>query len=82
MNEMGTSLIGQLFDGITEAIGDIQGVILTIAGSVIILMLMIGGYQYIMGQKDAAKKTITAAIIGLVIILLSGIIVAMVNQLF
>lgn len=79
---MGTSLIGQLFDGITEAIGDIQSAVLAIAGVVIVLMLIIGGYQYIMGQKDAAKKTITAALTGLIIILLSGIIVAMVNQIF
>lgn len=45
-------------------------------GTVSVLMIMIGGYQWIIGgvseeQKGKAKKTITYAIMGLVISLLS-----------
>lgn len=79
MNQSG---IGQLIDGIQSALGDIQSAILAIAGVVIVLMLIIGGYQYIVGQKDAGKKTVTAAIIGLIIIMLAAVLVGLANSLF
>ncbi len=82
MNEMGTSLIGQLIGGIEKALSGIQGIILTLAGSIIVLMIIIGGYQYMMGEKEGGKKTITAAIVGLIIIILAKAIVDLVNQLF
>lgn len=79
---MKQSGIGQLIDGIQRALGDIQVAVLAVAGSVIVLMLIIGGYQYIMGQKDAGKKTITAALIGLIIIMLAAVLVGLANSLF
>ncbi len=83
MNNWGqNSLIGQLFDGIKNAIGDVQTVILSLAGSVIVVMLIIGGYQYIMGQKDNGKKTLSAAIIGLIIVILATFIVTLASGLF
>lgn len=55
-----------------------------IAGTVSVLMVMVGGYQWILGgvsedQKGKAKKTISYAIMGLVITLLSWIIVNVVQ---
>jgi hypothetical protein len=58
------------------------------AGGVAVVFLMIGGFQYIIGMSTGgdeaigkAKKTITYAIIGLVIVILSGTIVLMVYNL-
>ena len=38
-----------------------------VVGIIMVIMLVFGGLQYITGQPDAGKKTITAAIIGGVI---------------
>jgi len=51
-----------------------------IAGTISVVMVMWGGYQWIMGgvsedQKSKAKKTLFYAIIGLIITLLSWVIV-------
>jgi hypothetical protein len=51
-----------------------------IAGTISVIMVMWGGYQWIMGgvsedQKGKGKKTLSYAIIGLVITLLSWVIV-------
>lgn len=54
-----------------------------IAGSLAVLFVMIGGYRYVIGRdedKDAAKKTITYALIGLAVTLLAWIIVDLVLQ--
>lgn len=57
---------------------------LGIAGAVMVLMLIAGGVMYITaggdpGHMEKAKSTIKAAIIGLVIILISAIIVITIN---
>lgn len=51
-----------------------------IVGTLSVVMIMVGGYQWIMGgvsedQKSKAKKTIFYAVIGLIITLLSWLIV-------
>jgi hypothetical protein len=51
-----------------------------IAGTISVVMIMWGGYQWIMGgvsedQKGKGKKTLTYAVIGLIITLLSWVIV-------
>lgn len=58
------------------------------AGGLAMVFLMIGGVQYIMGMSAGgdeaigkAKKTITYALVGLVIVLLAGTIVTMVYNL-
>ncbi len=58
--------------------------LIVIAGSVSVLFVMIGGYRYTLsseGGKDEAKKTITYALIGLAVSLLSWIMVDIVLQL-
>jgi hypothetical protein len=58
--------------------------IIGIAGSLAVVFVMIGGYRYVIGpdeQKDAAKKTITYALIGLAVALLAWIITDVALQL-
>ena len=60
------------------------GFLLSIVGLVAIVFIIIGGFQYIMSRGDeeqasAGKKTLTNAIIGLVIVILSYIIVSVIN---
>ena len=59
-------------------------ILLYFAGAVAVVFLVIGGYQYVTsrGNEEAmekAKKTITAAIIGIVIIIMAFAIVQIVN---
>ena len=73
-------------------VGDFGGLLqlfiqifLAVAGGVAVVFLMVGGFQYIAahGNEEAtekAKKTLTGAIIGIVIIVLAYAIVAIVNQ--
>lgn len=63
-----------LAEALYQLILEIQNIALISAWSIIVLMLVIGGTQYLMGQADAGKKTITAAIIGSVIIIMSAVI--------
>lgn len=55
-----------------------------VAGAVAVFMIIFGGYKFISSggdakQVDGAKQTITWAIIGLVIILLSGFILNVIS---
>ena len=57
----------------------IQGWIIGLVGGLAVLFLVYGGFQYMTSsgnpkQVETAKKTITYAIIGLVIVVLSGLI--------
>jgi hypothetical protein len=52
--------------------------LITIGGSLALIFVMIGGYTYVLGSdedKEKAKKTITYALIGLAVSLLSWVIV-------
>lgn len=51
--------------------GLIYQIILPIASGLVVAMVIYGGIQMIMGQKDNGKKTITASITGAIIIILS-----------
>lgn len=58
--------------------------LIAIAGSVAVIFVMVGGYRYVLGgdvDKDAAKKTITYALVGLMISLLAWVMVDIVLQL-
>ena len=57
------------------------GWLLTAASAIVIIMIIIGGIQYITGQAEAGKKTIIAALIGTVIIVLSYPIITVVINL-
>ena len=61
-------------------------IFLYFAGGIAVLFLMVGGFQYVAarGNEEAtekAKKTITGAIIGIIIIVMAFAIVAIVNNL-
>lgn len=70
---------------VNELIIRIINIILGIAAVVAVLMIIIGGFRYIISagdekQTSGAKKTIINAIIGLVIIILAFAIVSVVNN--
>ncbi|MBU0728013.1 pilin [Patescibacteria group bacterium] len=57
--------------------------LIAIAGSLAVIFVMVGGYRYTVGSdedKDAAKKTITYALIGLAVSLMAWILVDVVLQ--
>ena len=52
--------------------------LVSLAGTLAVIFVMIGGYKYVIGRdedKDAAKKTITYALIGLAVSLMAWIII-------
>ena len=60
-------------------------ILLVVAGSVAVIFLILGGYRYIVAhgneeQTEAAKKTLTGAIIGIVIITLAFAIIAIISN--
>lgn len=73
----GFSRLGAMIDRVKNIIAGTQTATLGVASFIITLMIVIGGFQYLMGQKDAGKKTLTAAVIGLAIILLSSVAVSL-----
>jgi amino acid transporter len=67
-------------------LGRIIKIFLTFAGAIAVIFLIIGGFQYISarGNEEAmekAKKTITGAVIGIIIIVMAFAIVLIVNNL-
>jgi len=65
--------------------GNIVGVALELAGIVLFIMLIIGGVNYITSggnpqQAEAAKKTITYAIFGIVLLAMSFLILKLIQQ--
>src|SRR3989344_2059051 len=82
-NPGGTGLPGDT--RISEFILRIINIALAIAGLVAVLFLIIGGFRYITaaGNEEAggqAKKIITNAIIGIVVIILSFVIVRVISN--
>jgi len=75
VNPSDVDIITGLTGRIGNVISGIQGVINLVGVPIIVLMIIIGGIQYITGQKEAGKKTIIAAVIGTAIIVLAWIIV-------
>ena len=68
-----------------DLISNIIYIALMIVGSVSVLFLIIGGFRYVTAsgneeQSEAAKKTLTHAIIGLVIVILSFVIVRVISN--
>ncbi len=52
-----------------------QDFLLPLAGIIIVIMIIWGGVQYIQGNAEGGKKTLIAAIIGLVIIAIASLII-------
>lgn len=69
-----------------DLLGRIINILLTFAGAIAVIFLIVGGYRYIIARgneemMEAAKKTITGAIIGIIVIVISFAIVAIINNL-
>lgn len=69
----------------TEIILRVIQILLAIAGLVAVIFLIVGGFRYITAggneeTAEAAKKTITNAIIGIVIIILAFVIVRVISN--
>ena len=70
----------------TTTLSDILSVVFVIAGSVALLVLVIGGFRYIISRGDPsataqAKNTIIYGLIGLVVVVVATSIVALVVSL-
>ena len=70
---------------VQSLLGLVFGVLISIIGVLAVLFIIIGGIRYILARgdpkaTDAARGTITAAIIGLVIALLAVVIVVVVGN--
>lgn len=68
---------------LSEVVPNVITILLSVSGVIAVLFIIIGGFQYMTssGNPEAAKKgrqTLTYAIVGLVIIVLSYIIVSVV----
>lgn len=77
--------MGQAFQDLVRAlVSGAQKVgvyLLELAGAVIVIMIVWAGLQYIQGNAEAGKKTLTAALIGAAIIALASLIIQLVKQL-
>lgn len=73
--------------GLTGLITRIVNIILGISAAVAILFIIIGGFQYILsganeGLAKRGKTTLTNAVIGLIIIILSYTVIRVVSRVF
>jgi TRAP-type C4-dicarboxylate transport system permease small subunit len=71
--------------GLEVVFGNVVTLVLGLAGLVLFIMLIIGGFKYITSAGDpkatqAAGKTITAAILGLVLISLAYLILVFISR--
>ncbi|MBU1083142.1 hypothetical protein KKE14_01765 [Patescibacteria group bacterium] len=73
MDELIAYLIG--------AIDRVGALILYLSGAIILLFIIWGGIQYMQGDAESGKKTITSAVIGAAIITLAAMIINTVTYL-
>lgn len=69
----------------TQLVIRVINILLAIAGLIAVIFLIIGGFKYITSggneeTAEAAKKTITNAIIGIVVIILAFVIVTVISN--
>ena len=78
------NLVNDLIVIVTQDLKDIASrYLLPAAGTICVMIIIWGGIQYITGGskgEETAKKTIIAAIIGLIIVVLSKVIIDLVIQ--
>ena len=72
-------------ENVTDLLTRVINILLALAGLVAVIFLIVGGFRYITagGNEEAAesgKKTITNAIIGIVVIILAFVIVRVVSN--
>lgn len=72
---------------VTSVLQTLAGSLIYVAGPLAVLMIAIGGFQYVASHGDStqmenAKKTIMFAIIGLIVIILSWAIVTNIARVF
>jgi len=68
--------IGKLLDTLQSYLLDVgNNFLLPLAGTIIVVMIIWGGLQYVQGNAEGGKKTLLAAIIGLVIIVIASLII-------
>ena len=70
---------------IAELISFIVQILLVVAGSIAVIYLIVGAYRYITAhgneeKSEAAKKTMTAAIWGLIIVILAAAIITIISR--
>lgn len=75
------------FDTIITTIQSLTTLALTLFGVVAFAMILWGGFQYISAFGDeskaaAAKKTLTWAIVGIIVIIMSGVIINFILSIF
>jgi len=77
--------MGQAFQDLIHALVDgaqrVGVYLLELSGAVITIMIIWAGLQYVQGNAEAGKKTLTAALIGAAIIALASLIIQLVKQL-
>ena|SRR3989344_8328320 len=79
-------LVGDADYDARDLVVQIITILLEFAAAIAVIFLLVGGFQYIAArgneeQTEKAKRTISGAIIGIVIIVMSYAIVAIVNNL-
>ena len=66
-------------------LGGVQDLLLSVVGGVAVLFIVIGGLQYVLAsgnekQAENGKKTLTYAVIGLIIVILARIIFYIISE--
>jgi type IV secretory pathway VirB2 component (pilin) len=77
----GVDQLTGLLNDVVSLIVQVIDWILPFAGGIVVIMVIIGGIQTMIGQKDTGKKTIIAALVGTAIVVLSYAIVNMLEPL-
>lgn len=70
--------------GVEDVFGNLVGALLALAGIALFIMLLIGGFKYLTAGGDpksveSAQKTLTYAIMGLVLVALAYLILKFIN---
>jgi uncharacterized membrane protein YjgN (DUF898 family) len=70
---------------LSDLISEVLKILLTLAGIVAVILIIIGGFQYMTAggneeQAEKGRKALTNAVIGLVIVMLSYVIVAVISN--
>lgn len=68
MNDAFNTLINYISKGINRLSGDL---LMPLAAGIVIIMIIWSGIKYFIGDAEGGKKSLLAAIIGLIIVLIS-----------
>lgn len=76
------SAVQTILDTAWRLIASINGVIIWASGFIAVIMLIIGGLNYISGHADVGKKIIVSTVTGIFIVMAYWAIVQMIRGLF